>query len=97
LPHVVFTGGDPLERADLLDLIRHARALGLGVSVAPSATPRLDEAAILALKERRDAGDLAERSELDPFAPAAIAEACGLGPDDAGGSRRGTARVLGEA
>jgi AdoMet-dependent heme synthase len=50
LPHVVFTGGDPLERADLLDLIRHARGLGLGASVAPSATPRLDEGAIVALK-----------------------------------------------
>jgi AdoMet-dependent heme synthase len=50
LPHVILTGGDPLERADLLDLIRHARGLGLGVSVAPSATPCLDEAAIVALK-----------------------------------------------
>jgi MoaA/NifB/PqqE/SkfB family radical SAM enzyme len=50
LPHVVFTGGDPLERPDLLDLIRHARRVGLGVSVAPSATPRLDAAAIVALK-----------------------------------------------
>jgi radical SAM protein with 4Fe4S-binding SPASM domain len=50
LPHVVFTGGDPLERADLLDLIRHARGLGLGVSVAPSATPRLDAATIADLK-----------------------------------------------
>ena len=50
LPHVVFTGGDPLARADLLDLVRHARGLGLGVSVAPSATSRLDEAAIGALK-----------------------------------------------
>jgi MoaA/NifB/PqqE/SkfB family radical SAM enzyme len=50
LPHVVFTGGDPLERADLLDLIRHARGLGLGVSIAPSATPRLDRDAIAALK-----------------------------------------------
>src|SRR5438067_226400 len=50
LPHVIFTGGDPLERADLLDLVRHARGLGLGVSVAPSATSRLDEAAIGALK-----------------------------------------------
>ena len=50
LPHVVFTGGDPLERADLFELIRHARALGLGVSVAPSATPRLDTNAIAALK-----------------------------------------------
>jgi radical SAM protein with 4Fe4S-binding SPASM domain len=50
LPHVIFTGGDPLERGDLLDLIRHARGLGLGVSVAPSATPRLDEATIFAMK-----------------------------------------------
>jgi MoaA/NifB/PqqE/SkfB family radical SAM enzyme len=50
LPHVVFTGGDPLERTDLLDLIRHARGLGLGVSVAPSATARLDEAALGDLK-----------------------------------------------
>jgi AdoMet-dependent heme synthase len=50
LPHIVFTGGDPLERADLYDLIRHARGLGLGVSVAPSATPRLDADAIAALK-----------------------------------------------
>jgi len=50
LPHVVFTGGDPLERADLFYLIRHARGLGLGVSVAPSATPRLDADAIAALK-----------------------------------------------
>jgi len=50
LPHVVFTGGDPLERADLLELIRHACGLGLGVSVAPSATPRLDSATIADLK-----------------------------------------------
>jgi radical SAM protein len=40
-PHVIFTGGDPLEREDLFDLIAHARSLGLGVSVSPSATPRL--------------------------------------------------------
>jgi radical SAM protein len=40
-PHVVFTGGDPLKRSDLFDLIAAARALGLRVSVAPSATPLL--------------------------------------------------------
>ncbi len=40
-PKVVLTGGDPLERADVLDLIGYARSLGLGVSVSPSATPRL--------------------------------------------------------
>ncbi|MFO0672922.1 MAG: radical SAM protein [Polyangiaceae bacterium] len=40
-PHVILTGGDPLERADLFALIAHARGLGLHVSVSPSATPRL--------------------------------------------------------
>jgi AdoMet-dependent heme synthase len=40
-PHVVLTGGDPLERADLFDLLASARSLGLRVSVSPSATPRL--------------------------------------------------------
>lgn len=40
-PHVILTGGDPLERADLFELIAHARSLGLHVSVSPSATPRL--------------------------------------------------------
>jgi len=45
-PHVIFTGGDPLKRPDLFELIADARALGLQVSVSPSATPLLDEAAI---------------------------------------------------
>lgn len=40
-PHVVFTGGDPLKRPDLLDLVRYGVGLGLGVSVAPSATQAL--------------------------------------------------------
>ncbi len=46
LPHLVFTGGDPLKRADLFLLIALARTLGFGVSVAPSATPLLTSAAI---------------------------------------------------
>jgi radical SAM protein len=41
LPHVVLTGGDPLKRPDLFELIAAARAFGLRVSVAPSATPLL--------------------------------------------------------
>jgi len=40
-PHVIFTGGDPLKRPDLGALVREAAGLGLGVSVAPSATTRL--------------------------------------------------------
>jgi radical SAM protein with 4Fe4S-binding SPASM domain len=38
---VIFTGGDPLKRDDLFDLIAAARERGLGVSVSPSATPLL--------------------------------------------------------
>ncbi|MEX0991254.1 MAG: TIGR04053 family radical SAM/SPASM domain-containing protein [Actinomycetota bacterium] len=56
-PLFVMTGGDPLKRPDLLDLIRAARSLGLPVAVAPSATPaltgenlgRLREAGVTAL------------------------------------------------
>jgi len=38
-PMMVFTGGDPLKRADLFDLIRHAVDRGVGVALTPSATP----------------------------------------------------------
>src|SRR5262244_4569951 len=32
-PHVVFTGGDPLKRPDLVALVKYGVGLGLGVSV----------------------------------------------------------------
>jgi radical SAM protein len=38
-PTVVLTGGDPLKRPDLLELIRHAMSVGLGPVLTPSATP----------------------------------------------------------
>lgn len=50
-PHVILTGGDPLERADLFELIAHAKSIGLGVSVSPSATPRLTPEVIRRLKD----------------------------------------------
>ena len=50
-PHVVLTGGDPLKRPDLWTIIVAARALGLGVSVAPSATPLLRGEEIRRLKQ----------------------------------------------
>jgi radical SAM protein len=51
LPHVVLTGGDPLKRRDLFELIGTARGLGISVSVAPSATPLLTADAIRRLAE----------------------------------------------
>ena len=38
-PMLVMTGGDPLKRADLFELIRHACTAGLQVALTPSATP----------------------------------------------------------
>jgi radical SAM protein len=52
-PHVVFTGGDPLRRRDLLDLVSAATARGIGSSLAPAATPELQPHV---LERLRDAG-----------------------------------------
>ena len=49
-PHVILTGGDPLKRRDLWDLIAYARMLGMGVAVSPSATPLLTPGVIFRLK-----------------------------------------------
>jgi radical SAM protein len=50
LPHLILTGGDPLERDDLYDLIDEARRLQLTVSITPSATPNLTSDALARLK-----------------------------------------------
>ncbi len=49
-PHLVLTGGDPLARADIFDLIAEARELGIEVSVTPAATPRLTRRSLERLK-----------------------------------------------
>jgi len=46
----VLSGGDPLKRVDLLDLVRHGKSRGLRVATIPAATLRLDREAIYALK-----------------------------------------------
>lgn len=38
-PMLVLTGGDPLKRPDLFELVAHAASLGLHVALTPSATP----------------------------------------------------------
>jgi radical SAM protein len=45
-PLLVFTGGDPLKRPDLFELIDYAVKLGLRTNVTPSATPLLTTEAI---------------------------------------------------
>jgi radical SAM protein len=51
LPHVVMTGGDPLKRRDLAELVAAATARGLGVSLAPAVTPLLTRETIFWMKE----------------------------------------------
>jgi radical SAM protein len=45
-PLMVFTGGDPLKRPDLTELLRYSVKIGLRTNVTPSATPLLTEQAI---------------------------------------------------
>ncbi|MBP90390.1 MAG: radical SAM/SPASM domain-containing protein [Planctomycetaceae bacterium] len=52
-PNLVLTGGDPLKRSDIFDLIRHAVAAGLQVALTPSATPLATKEA---LQKAKDAG-----------------------------------------
>jgi AdoMet-dependent heme synthase len=49
-PHVVFTGGDPLLRPDLVELVEAATARDIGCSLAPAATGLLTQAALDRLK-----------------------------------------------
>jgi radical SAM protein len=46
----VITGGDPLKRDDLYDMIAYAHSIGLEPSVTPSATPLLTPEAIAKMK-----------------------------------------------
>src|ERR1051325_4378074 len=50
-PLIVFTGGDPLQRGDLEELVRHARSRGLTVGTIPAATPRLTRERVLSLHD----------------------------------------------
>ena len=50
-PLMVFTGGDPLKRSDLFDLMQHSIASGLRTNVTPSATPLLTKEAVEAFQK----------------------------------------------
>jgi AdoMet-dependent heme synthase len=51
IPIFVFTGGDPLKRKDVFELIRYAASKGVQVAVTPSATPLLTREAMFQFKE----------------------------------------------
>jgi radical SAM protein len=49
-PLMVFTGGDPLKRPDLFELMEYSASLGLRTNVSPSATPLLTPEAVRRFK-----------------------------------------------
>ena len=51
VPVFVLTGGDPIKRPDLFELIGHAQQAGVRVSLTPSATPLLTREIVIRLKE----------------------------------------------
>src|SRR5512142_477080 len=50
-PLFVMTGGDPLKRPDIYELVEYAAKRGVRPSLTPSATPLLTRAAVAKLKE----------------------------------------------
>ncbi len=67
MPHLILTGGDPLARADLFELIAEARRLGIGLSITPAASHRLSREV---LERLRDAGVEGLGLSLDGSTPA---------------------------
>ena len=51
VPIFIFTGGDPLKRPDLYELIRYGAEKNVKIAVTPSATPLLTREAIFKMKE----------------------------------------------
>lgn len=51
-PLLVLTGGDPMKRADIFDLVRHAASSGLRVAMTPSATPLVTRPALYRLARK---------------------------------------------
>lgn len=50
-PVLVFTGGDPMKRPDICELIEHAVSRGLTAAMTPSATPLMTHEAVRNIKQ----------------------------------------------
>lgn len=48
---VVLTGGDPMKRPDLFELIEYGRSIGVPIAITPSTTPSLSRDHVLRMKE----------------------------------------------
>ncbi|MDR0871239.1 MAG: TIGR04053 family radical SAM/SPASM domain-containing protein [Planctomycetaceae bacterium] len=88
-PNICFTGGDPLKRNDIFQLIQHAVSQNLTVALTPSATPL---ATRQAFEQAKDAGVQALGISLD--APTGAVHDAFRGFD---GSFRKTCEMLGFA
>ena len=77
-PIIVFSGGDPLSRPDLADLIAHAKRRGLRAATIPAATAALDRDAVFRI---RDAG--ADQMALSLDFPDAVSHDAFRGVDGA--------------
>ena len=51
LPQLILTGGDPLKRRDLYELIDEARRLNIGVSITPAASEALTREVLVKLQQ----------------------------------------------
>lgn len=51
VPLVIFTGGDPAKRPDLVQLVRYGSSLGLSIGLTPSATPLVNPSLLELLRE----------------------------------------------
>ena len=65
-PHLVITGGDPLQRPDLFELIDYGRELGISISVTPAGTVALTPEII---QQFKDAGVASLALSLDGATP----------------------------
>ncbi len=50
-PLIILTGGDPLERPDLFEIIQECKRRNFKVAITPSATPKVTEQVVLRLAE----------------------------------------------
>jgi AdoMet-dependent heme synthase len=66
LPQLVITGGDPLQRPDLFELIAYARGLGLSVSITPAGTAAFTPAVVGRLSRRASAASPLAWTALHP-------------------------------